>query len=178
MSTPAKPASSRGEVRGEQCATTGVSETRVDGKRYYENSTSERNAWIYSQLMQAPVGRGSRWERWRAPLLVLTLISSAVHFADNAFHLELYPGPAWLTRNIVLSAWLAVLTAAYVVYRLSTRWALVAYATLGFAGLAHYWMPHRVSLPLRCTLTIGAEAATSVMLIVYALLQPRADQTS
>jgi hypothetical protein len=105
-------------------------------------------------------------------LLVLTLISSAVHFADNAFRPELYSGPVWLTRNTVLSAWLAVLTVAYVAYRLDTRWALIVYETFGFAGLAHYLMPHRLSLPLRCTATIGAETTTSVKLIVYALLQP------
>ena len=113
-----------------------------------------------------------QWKAVRALLVTLTLMSSAVHFADNAFRLDLYPGPAWLTRNVVLSLWMMVLAAAWLAYRSGKRWALVAYAALGFVGLAHYLEPHRMRLPLRCTVTVGSEAITSVMLIVFALLQP------
>jgi hypothetical protein len=70
-------------------------------------------------------------------LIGATLITSAVHFADNAFRLELYPGPAWLTRNVVLAAWIVMLLAACLVYWINTRTALVAYGVLGFGGLAH-----------------------------------------
>ena len=121
--------------------------------------------------MQGLTGEGRRWERGRAALILLTLVTSAVHFADNAFHLDLYPGPVFLTRDVVLGAWLLVLATALLAYRAGTRGALVAYGAFGFAGLAHYCMPHRMGLPLRCTVTIGAEAIASVLLIAYALLR-------
>ncbi len=122
--------------------------------------------------MRGLAGDELKWNAGRAVLVTLTLISSAIHFVDNAFHLDLYPGPARLTRNVVLGAWVIVLAAAWLAYCSGKRWALVAYAALGFAGLAHYLGPHRMELPLRCTVTVGAEAITSVMLIAFAVLQP------
>ena len=111
-------------------------------------------------------------------LIGLTLITSAVHFADNAFRLDLYPGPTWLTRNVVLSAWIVVLAAAGVAYWMDTRPALILYGVLGFDGLAHYLMPHRMSLPMRSAVTIGMEAVASMFLIAYALLRPGPDERS
>jgi hypothetical protein len=113
------------------------------------------------------------WHPKEVTQIGLTLITSAVHFADNAFRLDLYPGPALLTRNLVLAAWIVVLLAACLAYWINTRTALVAYGVLGFGGIAHYVMPQARSLPTRCSLTIGAEAASSVLLIAYALLRSR-----
>lgn len=127
--------------------------------------------------MRETWSRDAGWRAGRTALVSLTLVTSAIHFADNAFRLDLYPGPAWLTRNLVLSAWMVTLAAACLAYRSRTRWALVAYGVLGFAGLAHYLMPHRMRLPARCTMTIGGEAVASVLLIGYALLQPHPDQS-
>lgn len=46
----------------------------------------------------------AEWRGTVAILLWATLITSVLHFADNAFRLDLYPGPAWLTPNLVLLA--------------------------------------------------------------------------
>jgi hypothetical protein len=113
-----------------------------------------------------------RCHPWTALLLGLTLVTSAVHFVDNAFRPDLYPGPAWLTRNLVLAAWIIVLFAACLSYRKDTRTALVAYGVLGFGGLAHYFMLHGNHMPTRCTVTISAEAVASVLLVGYALFRP------
>jgi len=113
------------------------------------------------------------WHPWTALLLGLTLLTSAIHFVDNAFRLDLYPGPAWLTRNLVLTAWIVILLAACLAYRKNTRTALVAYGVLGFAGLAHYFMPYTNHMHTRCSVTIGAEAIASALLIGYALLRPQ-----
>ena len=113
------------------------------------------------------------WHPKEALLISLTLITSAIHFADNAFRLDLYPGPVWLTRNIVLATWMVVLFAACLAYWINTRIALVSYGLLGFGGLAHFVMPQARSMPTRCELTISAEAASSVFLIAYALLRYR-----
>ena len=123
--------------------------------------------------METKAANAAMWHPKEVILIGLTLITSAVHFADNAFRLDLYPGPAWLTRNIVLAAWIVMLVAACLVYCINTRTALVAYGIVGFGGLAHYVMPQARSMPTRCTLTIGAEAASSVLLIAYAVLRSR-----
>jgi hypothetical protein len=102
-------------------------------------------------------------------LLGARLLTSAVHFVDNAFRLDLYPGPAWLTRNDVLLAWLALLALAWLVYCGATRVGLVTYGLLGFVGLAHYLVPHHQVMPLRCAVTIFGEAIASAALIVYVL---------
>jgi hypothetical protein len=48
-----------------------------------------------------------------------------------------------------------------------------AYGVVGFIGLAHYVMPQASGMPMSCTLTIGAEAASSGLLIAYAVLRSR-----
>ena len=100
-------------------------------------------------------------------LLYATLITSAVHFADNAFHLDMYPGPAWLTRKAILLTWLTLPLLAAVAYRVGTRSAFIAYAALGFAGFAHYLAPHAHPIAPRCLATIVAEALASAALIVF-----------
>ena len=105
-------------------------------------------------------------------LFALVVLTSAIHFGDNAFRLDLYPGPAWLTRNTVLFLWMIVLSAACLAYWKDTRSALILYAILGFAGLAHFVMPHKTSMPVRCIFTIVAETLASGLLIAYALRRP------
>ena len=102
-------------------------------------------------------------------LLALTLFTSAIHFADNAFHRDMYPGPPWLTRNAILLTWLALPFLAAVAYRCGTRTALIAYAALGFAGFLHYLAPHTHPIPTRCAATIVSEALASAILIAYVL---------
>lgn len=106
-----------------------------------------------------------------AILLGATLLTSAVHFVDNAFRLDLYPGPVWLTREGVLLAWLALPVLAWAAHRRRTRVALVAYGLLGFAGFAHYLAPHPHAMLLRCAVTIFGEAIASAVLISYILFR-------
>jgi hypothetical protein len=66
--------------------------------------------------MGKKTANAAMWHPKEVILIGLTLITSAVHFADNAFRLDLYPGPAWLTRNLVLMAWIVMFFAACLVY--------------------------------------------------------------
>jgi hypothetical protein len=102
-------------------------------------------------------------------LLGATLVTSAVHFIDNAFRLDLYPGPPSFTRSGVLVVWLALPILAGAAYRSGSRAFLVGYGLLGFAGFAHYYQPHVHPVPLRCLATIAAEAIASAALIAYVL---------
>jgi hypothetical protein len=104
-------------------------------------------------------------------LVSATLATSAVHFIDNAFRLDLYPGPAWLTRSGILLAWLVLPVLALAAYWSANRAALIAYGLLGFAGFAHYLPIHRHPVPLRCFATIFAEALASAALIVFVVFR-------
>ena len=125
--------------------------------------------------MGRKAANAAMWHPKEGILIGLTLITSAIHFADNAFHLDLYPGPAWLTHDVVSAAWVFLLLLACLVYWINTRTTLVAYGVLGFGGLAHYAMPQASRMPTRCTLTIGGEAASSMLLIAYTLFRSRKD---
>ena len=113
-----------------------------------------------------------------AILLAASLLTSAVHFVDNAFHLDLYPGPVWLTRNNVLLAWLILPVLAWFAYRGRSKTPLLAYALLGFAGFAHYLAPHPHAMPLRCAATIFGEAIASAVLIAYVLFITPSNQVA
>jgi hypothetical protein len=116
-------------------------------------------------------GKASVRHNTIAVLLGATLLTSALHFADNAFRLDLYPGPAWLTRPGILLSWLVLPLLAFAAYRRANRASLVAYGLLGFAGFAHYLPRHAHPVPLRCLATIAAEAIASAVLIAYVLLR-------
>jgi len=120
-------------------------------------------------MTSTPYIRGEARRETIVILLAATLLTSAVHFVDNAFRLDLYPGPAWLTRNGVLLAWLVLPVLAWMAYRSGMRTALAAYGVLGFAGLAHFLVPHPHAIPLRCAVTILGEAISSAVLIAYVL---------
>ena len=105
-------------------------------------------------------------------LMIATLVASAIHFVDNALRLDLYPGPVWLTRNVVLLTWVALPLLAWAAFQVGTRSALVAYALLGFTGLGHYFVSHSHAISPRCTATISSEAIVSTVLIAY-VLRPR-----
>ena len=105
-------------------------------------------------------------------LMIATLVASAIHFVDNALRLDLYPGPVWLTRNVVLLTWVALPLLAWAAFQVGTRSALVAYALLGFTGLGHYFVSHSHAISPRCTVTIASEAIVSTVLIAY-VLRPR-----
>jgi hypothetical protein len=104
-------------------------------------------------------------------LLGATLLTSAIHFADNAFRLDLYPGPVWFNPTLVLMAWLVLPVLALAAYRIGTRASLIAYGLLGFAGFAHYLPLHVHRVPLRCLVTSAGEAIASAALIAYVLLR-------
>ena len=125
--------------------------------------------------MRKAIYHASGWRPQEAVLIGLTLVASAVHFFDNALRPDLYPGPTWLSRDEVLCAWVLVLLTAAFAYWRNTRAVLVGYGLLGFGGLEHYLMPNTGRMPVRCLLTIGAEAAASILLIAYALTRPLPD---
>ena len=109
-------------------------------------------------------------------VLVLYSIASLVHFSHNAEYIAFYPNmPAWLTREKVYLAWLAITSvgltgAIFAAARWRTTSALFffAYGFLGLDGLAHYTLALCSEHTLATNLSIWFEAVTGVALAVSA----------
>lgn len=117
-------------------------------------------------------------------LAAVYLVASLAHFAHNAEYIAIYPNmPAWLTREQVYLAWLAVTSigvSALVLLRLGLRAAGVSlvglWGAFGLDGLAHYTLALCSEHTLATNLTIWSEAiAGFLLMLASALLLGRRD---
>lgn len=108
--------------------------------------------------------------------LALYFVASLVHFAHNAEYIAFYPNmPAWLTRENVYVAWVAVtgVGAAGIAF-MARGWlsvgalVLAAYGALGLDGLGHYALARCAEHTAAMNLTIGFEAIAGVGLAACA----------
>jgi hypothetical protein len=111
-------------------------------------------------------------------LLVAYFVASLMHFVHNAEFIAVYPNlPAWLTREKVYLAWLAVSSlgvAGLIVSRLGLRalGALFvgAYGAFGLDGLGHYTLALCSEHTLATNLTIWFEVIAGLMLALASAL--------
>ena len=79
-------------------------------------------------------------------LVALYCAASLIHFTHNAEYIAFYPNmPAWLTREKVYIAWLAVTSVGAIGaacaafgWRIAAALGLAVYGCLGLDGLGHY----------------------------------------
>jgi hypothetical protein len=110
-------------------------------------------------------------------LVVVYCLASVAHFTHNAEYIALYPNmPAWLGREDVYVAWLAVSAVGVagalmwtLGWRVAALLALATYGALGLAGLAHYSLALCSEHSLVMNLTIWFEAITGLTLAVAAV---------
>lgn len=111
-------------------------------------------------------------------LVVVYFVASLAHFAHNAEFIAFYPNmPAWLTREQVYLAWLAITSLGFAglfVARLGLHALSVllvgAYGAFGLDGLAHYTLALCSEHTLATNLTIWAEAASGLVLMLASVL--------
>ena len=93
-----------------------------------------------------PLTPSSRFPTHIWTLLALYCAASLAHFAHNAEYIAFYPNmPAWITRETVYIAWLAVTSVGiaaialwFAGWRMAAALCLVVYGGLGLDGLGHY----------------------------------------
>lgn len=120
--------------------------------------------------------RSSRFPKHVWALFALYFVASLAHFAHNAEYIAFYPNmPAWLTRENVYIAWLAVTSvgiAAVVLSLVGKRMAaalgLVAYGGLGLYGLGHYALALCSEHTFAMNFTIWFEVITGAVLAISA----------
>jgi uncharacterized membrane protein len=109
-------------------------------------------------------------------LALAYLAASLAHFAHNATYIAFYPGlPAWITRETVWLAWLAVTAigaGAWLFARHSLHVVALAllavYGAFGLDGLLHYTLALCAEHTLATNLTIWSEAAIGLLLALVA----------
>ena len=107
-------------------------------------------------------------------LFALYSIASFMHFTHNAEYIAFYPNmPAWLSREKVYLAWLAISGVGLVGIAFSRLGLLLlggvfltAYGSLGLDGLGHYALALCSAHTLAMNLTIWFEVVTGAALAV------------
>lgn len=129
-------------------------------------------AW-YRRRVNAP----TTLTRLPGPLIALVALyfaASLAHFSHNAEAIAFYPGmPHWVTRETVYRVWCGI-TAIGVLAFVLLRWrqralgllALALYGACGLDGLAHYTLALCSEHTLLANLTIWAEAATGLLVLL------------
>jgi hypothetical protein len=115
-------------------------------------------------------------------LLALYFAASFTHFTHNAEFIAFYPNmPAWITRETVYLAWLAVSSVGVAgLLVLRAGWHalgvlfIAAYGAFGFDGLLHYTLALCAEHTLATNLTIWFEVIAGAMLMLAALGMLRA----
>lgn len=108
-------------------------------------------------------------------LLAIYFLANLAHFTSNAEYIAFYPNmPAWITRETVYLAWLAITSvglAGIALSRLGFPFlgavSLAAYGAFGLDGLAHYTLALCSEHTLAMNLTIWAEASAGLVLALY-----------
>ena len=117
-------------------------------------------------------------------LAVLYFAASLAHFTHNAEFIAFYPNmPKGLTREHVYLVWLAITSLGVTGLLLARRGLralglllIAAYGAMGLDGLAHYTLALCSEHSVAANVTIAAEAASGVALLLVALLQTRKDE--
>ena len=109
-------------------------------------------------------------------LFALYTLASLAHFSHNAEYIAFYPGlPAWMTRESVYLAWLAVASVGLLGF--AAQWQRIAavllliYGMLGIDGLLHYTLALCSEHTLVTNITIWAEVLLGVVLACAAAIR-------
>jgi hypothetical protein len=112
-------------------------------------------------------------------LLAIYFVATLAHFVHNAEFIAFYPNmPAWITRETVYLAWLAIASVG-VAGIVASRFGwpalgallLGAYGALGLDGLQHYTLALCSEHTLTANATIWSEAIAGVVLAIASAMQ-------
>lgn len=113
-------------------------------------------------------------QRLLLSLLVINVIATGLHYADNFFAFPDYPAPAWMLPRQVYEAWLVLTPFAIVGYILYTKglfW--IAYLCLGvysltsLGGVAHYFCGSIANFSLKMHTFIWLEELAGYSLVGF-----------
>ena len=107
-------------------------------------------------------------------LLIVSIISTSIHFTDNYLFIEQYPQPAWITAASIYQSWLiltAVGIAGYWLYKERKFWVgyvcLIIYSLTGLASPGHYLYGSLSQFSLKMHLLIWTDGLTGLAVLGF-----------
>jgi hypothetical protein len=109
-------------------------------------------------------------------IIVLNLISTWIHYIDNALFLSLYPGPAWFTSVGVISAVIVMTPVGLLGYWFYTKgmfwlayFLLALYSITSISSPGHYLFPMIAPMSLKMHSLIWLDGVMGLLLICFLL---------
>jgi hypothetical protein len=108
--------------------------------------------------------------------LIASVVSTAIHYLDNAIYIDHYPQPDWINPELVYIVW-SLLTligiAGYLFFKegryLSSGLYLLVYSYTGLSSLGHYLYGSLHDFSAKMHLLIAADALTGALVAVIAV---------
>ena len=109
-------------------------------------------------------------------LLILNIIASIFHYADNLIHFDAYPEPDWFSPYLTDSIWLLMtplgIAGVWFYWQMKFRLAYIgiySYALLSQLTLGHYLISPIWELSLKMNALILLESFLAIPLLLFAL---------
>lgn len=109
-------------------------------------------------------------------LLIVSIVSTAIHFTDNYLYIDQYPQPDWITASSVYRSWIiwtVIAIAGYWFYKNRRFWlsyiCLAIYSSCGLSSLAHYLFGPMSEFSPKMHFFIATDALAGLAILVFTL---------
>lgn len=109
-------------------------------------------------------------------LLIVSVVSTSIHYTDNFLFFEKYPQPEWITLPSIYISWIiltAIGVAGYWLYRNKRLWlayvCLVIYSLTGLSSLGHYFYGAMSEFSAKMHLFIWTDGLTGLAVLGFTL---------
>jgi hypothetical protein len=118
----------------------------------------------------------SRQQKILSAIIIINIISTWLHYTDNALYLDKYPGPAWFTTPGVFATVIVMTPVGLLGYWLYHRqafwWSYLAlglYSITSVSSPGHYLFPMMHAMSLKMHELIWSDALSGISLIAFIL---------
>lgn len=109
-------------------------------------------------------------------VLIVSVVSTSIHYTDNFLFFEQYPQPEWITLPSIYISWIiltAIGVAGYWLYRNRRFWlayvCLVIYSLTGLSSLGHYFYGAMSEFSAKMHLFIWTDGLTGLAVLGFTL---------
>ena len=113
-------------------------------------------------------------QRWLLSLIVVNVISTILHYADNFIFFARYPAPQWMNMHHVYIAWLLLTPFAvmgYLLYQKREYWlaylCLFIYSNAGAGSMGHYFYGSIGDMSWKMNASIVLDVAVGISLDLF-----------
>lgn len=107
-------------------------------------------------------------------ILIVSIISTAIHFTDNYRFIDHYPQPPWITAAFIYQSWIVLTVvgiAGYWLYKYRKFWmaylCLITYSLTGLASPGHYLYGSLSQFSLKMHLFIWTDGLTGLAVLGF-----------